>query len=375
MSMSKNQGGSIKMLAYAVPALLMMGNTVATKGSRGRNNINLQKKLFMNSKQSTIGRDGRQLQNSYNNNYVAAEGNAAEETSEYGFMPANYALSYSRCAAVQQFDDEVARSQDTNTVLATKNFAIFRFCPADTCDAPVYDFAQGGGGRRLQQNSNAYAGQGQAQQNEVLYGARGSGCQSDYGEYMIELEDYLQIMAEYQQEQAEEYCSYCEDYMYTIYQKYVAKCQANGNCRNRHLQYEDFRKDSSGDVQRELGFNFGICMSYSALCDGENALENEMAEYFECKEANGVYIGPHCAEDGFTVTLGVFSDVNCNVYLGDNAANFIGEDLEEDALKNWYNSRYGMLSSVYEGEEDALCFSCKKVRSSVNCSGIYHLRK
>ena len=123
-------------------------------------------------------------------------------------------------------------------------------------------------------------------------------------------------------------------------------------------------------MQRELGFNFGICMSYSALCDGENALENEMAEYVGCKEANGVYIGPHCAEDGFTVTLGVFSDMNCNVYLGDNAANFIGEDLEEDALKNWYNSRYGMLSSLYEGEEDALCFSCKKVRTQLNCSGI-----
>lgn len=351
---------SIKMLAYAVPALLMMGNTVSAKVGRGRSN--LQKKLFKNLKQSTVG-DWRQLQNNnnYNNNYVAAEGNSVEETNEYGFLPANYALSYSRCAAVQQFDDEVAMSQDTNTVLATKNFAIFRFCPADTCDA-----AEDGYARRLQQYNAANEGQNQAQ--DVLYGARGSGCQSDYGEYMMELEDYLQIMAEYQQEQAGEYCSYCQDYMYTIYQKYVSKCMSNGNCRNRHLQYEAFKNDMSGDVQRELGFNFGICMSYSTLCDGDSAIENEIEEYLECKEANGAYIGPHCAEDGYTVTLGVFSDMNCNVYIGGDVANYLGQELEDDALKNWYNSRHGTLSILYEGEEDAMCFSCKKVSMSIqNC--------
>ena len=78
---------------------------------------------------------------------------------------------------------------------------------------------------------------------------------------------------------------------------------------------------------------------------------------------NGAYVGPHCAEDGVSVTLGVFSDMNCNVYVGDNAAYFMGQELEDDALKNWYNSRHGTLGILYEGEEDAMCFSCRKVRS------------
>jgi hypothetical protein len=94
-----------------------------------------------------------------------------------------------------------------------------------------------------------------------------------------------------------------------------------------------------------------------------------LKDYFECKEANGAYIGPHCAEDGFTITLGAFSDDSCNVFLGGNVANYLDVDeeyldeegmLAQDALTDWYNSRHGQLSFLFEGEDNAVCIPCKK---------------
>ena len=106
----------------------------------------------------------------------------------FGFDPTQYSLSYHRCAAVRQYDDEIAAQEDTNSVFATKHFAVFRFCPSKTCEGIREDSA----------DDQAYQ---YAEDEEVdmfdrlkVGGANGEGCQSSYGEYMLELEDYLAIM-------------------------------------------------------------------------------------------------------------------------------------------------------------------------------------
>jgi hypothetical protein len=48
----------------------------------------------------------------------------------------------------------------------------------------------------------------------VLYGARGEGCEENYGEYLIQLEDYLSLVLEYQMERFKNYCEYCETCMH-----------------------------------------------------------------------------------------------------------------------------------------------------------------
>ena len=48
---------------------------------------------------------------------------------EFGFDVTQFSLSYARCAAVRQYDDEIAADEDTTSVFATKRFAVFRFCP------------------------------------------------------------------------------------------------------------------------------------------------------------------------------------------------------------------------------------------------------
>ncbi len=319
-----------KMLVFSVAALLLIGSIATAEGGRSRSAA-LQKEII--SKATLVG----------------------ERKLTYVFEPSQYALSYHRCAAIQQYDDEVAADEDTSTVFATKNFAIFRFCPADTCDADADDDSD----------------------EEAIAGARGSGCQSDYGEYMIELEDYLGIMAGYQDGLVDDFCTYCEEYMYKVYQNYVAKCTSNGNCR-RDLKYEDFKKDESGEMQRELGMNFGACTNYGTTCNG--ALDIDFKNYFECKQANGAWVGPHCAEDGYSVTLGAFSDEGCNVFLGGNVANYIDIDadyldetgtLAQDALTNWYNSRHGTLSFLFEGEDENVCIPCQESVRNCDTSTAY----
>jgi hypothetical protein len=71
-----------------------------------------------------------QSQNDGADDYFMAFG---EWNNAFGFDPTQYSLSYHRCAEVRQFDDDLAAQEDSSSVFATKHFAVFRFCPSETC--------------------------------------------------------------------------------------------------------------------------------------------------------------------------------------------------------------------------------------------------
>jgi hypothetical protein len=139
----------------------------------------------------------------------------------FGFNPTLFSLSYSRCAQVKQFDDQMAAREDTKSVFTTKHFAIFRFCPTKTCDpyAITPPEEQDADQADQQQEEELYMGMNfqtyqayredkykqyqyvnpdnakaaadtfkEIQSQFEVGGASGSGCSSNYGEYMIELE-------------------------------------------------------------------------------------------------------------------------------------------------------------------------------------------
>ncbi len=136
-----------------------------------------------------------------------------EWSNTFGFNPSQYSLSYSRCAAIRQFDDELAAQEDSTSVFSTKNFAVFRFCPSKTCEgtsaavqylnqqaAAEQEAAQQASSYNKQSSSSSQAAQQQEYEEPATFtklqtgGANGEGCSSNYGEYMLELEDYLSIM-------------------------------------------------------------------------------------------------------------------------------------------------------------------------------------
>jgi hypothetical protein len=116
----------------------------------------------------------------------------------FKFDATQYALSYHRCAAVKQFDESKAAEEGTTTVFTTKNFAVFRFCPVKTCEDNFNfveeEIEEGEEGEEGEQASE------EAEYQETMFerlaagGANGDACQSNYGEYMLNLDDYLAIM-------------------------------------------------------------------------------------------------------------------------------------------------------------------------------------
>jgi hypothetical protein len=200
----------------------------------------LRKKVFSKAKFVPPGSD-RKLQNNYNNanannvdyssfNYDGAEDANANQNyyqqdgaddyfavngvwdNTFGFDPTQYSLSYHRCAEVRQFDDEIAAQEDTTSVFATKHFAVFRFCPEATCMGNKQDFSTS-----TEEAAEEASDDAVSVEDREIVGARGSGCQSNYGEYMIELQDYLEIMNEYRSERFQQYCTYCQKCMYKVY--------------------------------------------------------------------------------------------------------------------------------------------------------------
>ena len=251
---------------------------------------------------------------------------------------------------------------------------------------------ENGNGRDLQywnsnMNSNKYSSYkfdfytNWGDDKEIL-GARGEGCQSNYGEYMIELSDYLEMMMEFQEERFDTYCNYCEECLYQVYLLWMK----NGG--HRDLKYEDFKAspELQDQAHRDLGGNvnggqangkyynvcpeYDTCQEYSNMCN--QGMDDSLTQYFECQEvekANGqvAYVGPHCAEDGFTITLGVYSDEYCSDYIGNGAQieNFIGQEMniDEDELKSYYNSANGVLDLLQFSNEDDVCIPCRKAVS------------
>lgn len=124
---------------------------VVPKTSFSSSSSALRKKVVEKATLVSSPADGeRRLQNDQNGNQanVNANGNAqqaqgdgaddyfmafGEWNNAFGFDPTQYSMSYHRCAEVRQFDDELAAMEDSDSVFATKHFAVFRFCPSETC--------------------------------------------------------------------------------------------------------------------------------------------------------------------------------------------------------------------------------------------------
>lgn len=95
---------------------------------------------------------------------------------------AGYALKYVGCQNVHTWDDNLV--DGSSTPLAMNRFVVFRLCKANDCSA----------------------------YNKL-------GCNYNYGEYVLPMEDYLSIMAEYHFEQFGRFCKTCHRCMRLDYYK------------------------------------------------------------------------------------------------------------------------------------------------------------
>ena len=199
-----------------------------------------------------------------------------------------YSVKFEECTFIKTYDPALAETKGSPTVLKTAHFVIFRLCPAHDCYR----------------------------------------CNYNYGEYMIDLESYLQSTVEYFQDYQEEMCDTCEENCYNQANNYN---QANDyNQANEDENADEEQEGEEEDGEEEDG---GRKLQYDVDCDTcwdecqkiENMEENgyiDATEFLECamvydpeddnKEA--LYAGPICASSGTKIKIGIFKDEDC-MYL------------------------------------------------------------
>lgn len=130
----------------------------------------------------------------------------------YDYNVLKYSLKYVKCQAIQTFSDNMAEDENESNVLITKRFIVFRLCNSNDCDSSSDDIF---------------------------------GCEYDYGEYILEMELYLQIMQQYLEERKEAYCDFCEE------------CMEEDGRRERRLEEEaqqddtDAQEDDASEAQED----------------------------------------------------------------------------------------------------------------------------
>jgi hypothetical protein len=270
---------------------------------------------------------------------------------EFGFDVTQYSVKYTGCSAIMTYSDEAA--QESDTVLQTKRFVVFRLCLTESC--------------------NKY---------------EATGCSTNYGEYVLEMGDYLETMNQYNEEKLENYCQYCaecaeaqaaeaEDEEQQAEEEGDAAEEDDAE-RRRRLEdgAEGEEQAAEGDAQEEEAAAevedadatcSSVCQDYANVCeveqDGEDGEEQQekvdIAEYFECMQVDAAgdddgssyYLGPHCSDDGFSIVIGLYSDEECNTYVGTEISvydatgiDFSGEDLSayypQDCLSCLENVRH-----------------------------------
>ena len=278
--------------------------------------------------------------------------NDADWDNLWGFDASQYSLSYERCATVKHFDVEKAAQEDATSPFRTQHFAVLRLCPTQTCDRQSW---------YLEVDGDEVSAVEPEDDGEV-YGAKGSGCSSNYATFLLDADKYMGLMEEYENSQLEMYCGYCDHYMQSQYQKWV------NNGGHRHLEFEEFKNDES--VHRMLGNEMAACSVMAKVCG--NGIENDYADYLECSQVeknNGMvaYAKATCADDGYTMTIGLYADQYCSEDISSttNVANWIGEEPDDEKMSQYYKnvaSAVGNAIESYGGQTNvdplALCMPC-----------------
>ena len=221
-----------------------------------------------------------------------------------------YSIKFEKCQFVKQYaGGQNNNNNGVDTILATKRFAVFRLCPNNSC----------------------------------------SSCSSGYGEYIVDLETYLESTLQYKGEIQENYCQACEE------------CAAEDEAAAEEA-------DDAARRRRLANVNCNTC--YNECQNIANMEANgymDAAEYTQCQkvyenENTGkiYYAGAMCASSGARVKIGLFLDEDCSIF--DGSAEI------DKYLKNndGYNVKlsYHLLKQTFP--EDECVASCTKVDENAN---------
>jgi len=242
---------------------------------------------------------------------------------------AGYSLKFQGCHHISQWNEEANGEEDVR--IQTKRLVKFRLCPSDSCSAES-----------------------------------SSGCSSEYGDYIVDMNIYLEAWFQAKQEYQEFKCQYLENYV----------CGCDNENGDDNYSEEMCQWDCYAAHNME-----GVCMDenpYNQNNGQEQQEELQIEEYMECSGAdfenqnqnqynnnqNGnqnqqwdgqYYIGPYCAEQGGAIFLGVFTDETCTSFADNSGGR------ETYYTNTGMELPYGQANII-----DMDCMSCKEPQENNN---------
>jgi len=224
---------------------------------------------------------------------------------EYVVDISAYAVKFEQCQFVKTYSDELAEQEDYDTVLETQRFVIFRLCPME----------------------NAYGGTQTC-----------SSCSYNFGEYLIDLDTYLESTVGYYQEEQEAMCQACEE-----------------ACQNDDQQNQDGDDGGRRNLQ-DCSSCVDECykienMEAAGYIDATEFLECQMIYDPEDDGAEGLYAGPMCASSGTKIKIGVFKDEMCSIH--DDSKEVDEYIVDGDGVQ--MKLSHALLKNTYATDQ---CISC-----------------
>lgn len=193
----------------------------------------------------------------------------------YSFL-GEYAIKFQGCHHVQQWNDDADEEEDVR--IMTKRLARFRLCPIDQCN------------------------------NE-----KSVGCTSKYGDYVVDLDTFLQSYLEALEEDEDELCDqvYQDCYITCASAEEGEEDDCNYSCHEAYDATFCLGQDNDNDFEAR---QYAECQQFD-FPDDNRRLEDayEEVEY---------YLGAYCADQGGEVRLGVFSDDTCTTFVSNGYSMF-----------------------------------------------------
>jgi len=208
---------------------------------------------------------------------ILSKARRVEQDAEEDFTwIAGYSLKFQGCHHVTQWNEEADGEDDVR--LQTKRLVRFRLCPIDDCAAES-----------------------------------GGGCNSGYGDYIIDMNTFIEAYMENKNDVEEYTCEYTKDNV----------C----DCEDSDDKGDDFDRD-----QCEYNCYADNGLDYCIEEEDDDAVDElDVEEYMECanfdvpEDENGrrleednqedeYYLGPYCAEQGGKIYLGMFTDDTCTTF-------------------------------------------------------------
>ena len=208
---------------------------------------------------------------------------------------ADFSIKFQGCHHVSQWNEEADGEEDVR--IETKRLIRFRLCPSDTCSL-----------------------------------SSAAGCTSGYGDYIIDMETFLQTYFEAVEDYNEYRCEYTKEMV----------C----NCEDDDQKGDDFDEEM---CEYDCYVNNGIadiCADrnpYAQEGEEEEQEEFNLADYVECQQVNfdeqqnnyynynnnnqnrkleqeevEYFMGPYCAEQGGAIYLGLFTDDQCTIFADED---------------------------------------------------------